>query len=395
MSFGGDADAAESGRMYAACRDRGINFFDCANAYTKGAAETILGKLIDGHRDELIVTSKCFQPDGTGLSNSSGGNRRNIQLAVEASLKRLGTDRLDILFMHRWDKVVPLEETLRALEKLVADGKVIHLGASNYAAWQIAKGLGISEKHGWPRFDVIQPMYSLVKRQVEVEILPLARAEKLGVISYFAGRRRAALRQIRQGRDGRRGPAPGSTREYTKRYGESWVFEVAQAFTAKAGALGVHPVSLAVAWVGGPPGHHLPDHRRPLAGAAPAVSRLHRRGDERDPQVRDRGTLPYPAAGHRPAGGTGGIAVPPDRIPSRASRSALFNFPWVFATCGLAGRACFSPFVSYATDSGGNRQGIKRIRLVAKPAEEIGATCPARRRMRRYGIPSRRSGSAC
>src|SRR5690606_26170655 len=99
--------------------------------------------------------------------------------AVEASLDRLGTDRLDVLFLHRWEPNVPLEETLRALESLVASGKVLYLGVSNWAAWQVAKGLGICERNGWPRIDVIQPMYSLVKRQSESEIFPLALAEGL------------------------------------------------------------------------------------------------------------------------------------------------------------------------------------------------------------------------
>ncbi len=103
MSFGGDANEEESAAMYKACRDRGINFFDCANAYSKGKAETILGKLMRGERDNLVITSKCFNKMGDDM-NARGGNRRHIQRAVEASLKRLGTDRLDVLFMHRWDK---------------------------------------------------------------------------------------------------------------------------------------------------------------------------------------------------------------------------------------------------------------------------------------------------
>lgn len=246
MSFGGDADEAESARMFAACRDLGINFFDCADGYSRGKAETILGRLMKDSRDELVVTSKCFVPMADDL-NARGANRRHILRAVEASLSRLGTDRLDVLFMHRWDPVVPLEETLRALEKLVADGKVLYLGASNYAAWQIAKGLGISAKNGWPRFDVIQPMYSLVKRQAEAEILPLAAAEDLGVITYSPVG--GGLLSGKYGKDRR--PDAGrlmSNQEYTRRYGEDWVFEVADAFTAYAHDKGVHPVTLAVAW---------------------------------------------------------------------------------------------------------------------------------------------------
>ena len=134
MSFGGDADAAESAKMYGACRDAGINFFDCADVYSKGQAEIILGDLMKSERDELVITSKCFSPLSDGV-NARGGNRRYIPQAVEASLKRLGTDRLDVLFMHRWDADTPLEETLRALEDLVRAGKVLYLGVSNYAAW--------------------------------------------------------------------------------------------------------------------------------------------------------------------------------------------------------------------------------------------------------------------
>lgn len=251
MSFGGDADEAESGRMYARCREAGINFFDCADVYSNGAAETILGKLVEGHRDELVITTKCFGAMGDDV-NAGGGNRRHILRAVEASLKRLGTDRIDVLFMHRWDKQVPLEETLRALERLVADGKVLYLGASNYAAWQIAKGLGISAKNNWPRFDVIEPMYSLVKRQAESEIFPLALAEKLGVITYSAVG--GGLLSGKYGKQAR--PDQGrimANPEYIKRYSEDWVFEVAEAFTEFARDMEVHPVSLAVAWAAAHP----------------------------------------------------------------------------------------------------------------------------------------------
>ena len=246
MSFGGDANEKQSARMYKACRDAGINFFDCADAYSRGKAETILGKLMRSDRDGLVITSKCFNPMGDDI-NARGGNRRHILRAVEASLQRLGTDRLDVMFMHRWDASVPLEETLRALEQLVSDGKVLYLGASNWSAWQIAKSLGISQMRGWPRIDVIQPMYSLVKRQVESEIFPLAQEEELGVIAYspIGG-------GLLSGKYGTK-TRPGQGRiidkkEYTDRYGEEWVFEVAEKFTALAKRQDQHPVSLAVAW---------------------------------------------------------------------------------------------------------------------------------------------------
>jgi len=251
MSFGGDADEDESARMFNACRDLGVNFFDCADGYSRGKAEEILGKLMKGARDELVITSKCFVPMADDI-NTRGANRRHILRAVEASLERLGTDRLDVFFMHRWDQVVPLEETMRALEKLVSDGKVLYLGASNYSAWQIAKGLGISEKNIWPRFDVIQPMYSLVKRQAEAEIFPLALAEEIGVISYSPVG--GGLLSGKYGKDIR--PDAGrlmTNDEYTRRYGEDWVFDVAEAFSTYAKTNGVHPVTLAVAWAAAHP----------------------------------------------------------------------------------------------------------------------------------------------
>lgn len=251
MSFGGDADAAESAKMYKACRDKGINFFDCADVYSDGRAEEILGDLIKGERDDLVITSKCFGAMGKDI-NAQGANRRHIKRAVEASLKRLQTDRLDVLFMHRWDDDTPLEETLRALEDLVREGKVLYLGASNYAAWQIAKGLGISERRGWARFDVIQPMYSLVKRQVETEMLPLAAAENIGVITYspvggglLSGKYAPGVRP--------QGGRLIDTEMYAKRYKDDWVYETAGAFTEFANKEGIHPVSLAVAWVAGHP----------------------------------------------------------------------------------------------------------------------------------------------
>jgi len=247
MSFGNEADEKTSAAMYKRCRDLGINFFDCADAYSKGRAEEILGKLIRGERDELVITSKCFNKMGDGV-NAGGGSRRWVSRAVEASLKRLATDRLDVLFMHRWEPSAPLEEVLRGLEDAVRAGKVLYLGASNYAAWQIAKGLGIAERRGWSRFEVVQPMYNLVKRQVEVEILPLAEAEGLGVITYsplggglltgkFAPGRRPNVGRVVE------------REEYQLRYGEGWMVDTAGALTALAAKMKVHPVSLAVAWV--------------------------------------------------------------------------------------------------------------------------------------------------
>ena len=252
MSFGGDADKAESAKMYAACRDRGINFFFFLNTYRGGKAEEILGELIKAERDELIITTKSFNQMAK-YKNTGGNNRRAIIKSLEDSLKRLGTDRIDIHFLHQWDETTPLEESIRALEALVQSGKIIYLGASNFAAWQIAKGLGISERQGWSRFDVLQPMYSLVKRQAEIEILPLAQAERIGVISYSPVG--GGLLSGKYGPNKR--PNKGrilSNTMYAKRYHEDWMFDTAGLFSMLAVDKGTHPVSLAVAWAMAHPG---------------------------------------------------------------------------------------------------------------------------------------------
>lgn len=251
MSFGGDASEEESGRMFRACRERGINFFDCADVYAGGKSEEILGRVMAGERDDLVITSKCHGPTGDDI-NARGANRRHIVRAVEASLKRLATDRIDVLFMHRFDDSLPLEETLRALEHVVQSGKVLYIGASNYAAWQVAKALGIAQRHGWSRIDVIQPMYSLAKRQAEVEILPMAQSENVGVITYSP--LGAGLLSGKYGTEVR--PNEGrliANKMYVKRYAAEGTFETAAAFTAFARDRGFNPVSLAVAWAGAHP----------------------------------------------------------------------------------------------------------------------------------------------
>ena len=182
MAFGGDADAAEAARMFRAARDAGINFFDTADQYNAGKSEEILGQLIRGSRDDLVIATKCFNPTGSDV-NARGANRRHVRRAVEASLKRLGTDRVEVLFLHHYDTRTPLEEHMRALEDVVRDGKVLYPAVSNYAAWQTQAALGYQERHGWAPLQVVQPMYSLVKRQAEVELLPMAQANGIGVVA--------------------------------------------------------------------------------------------------------------------------------------------------------------------------------------------------------------------
>lgn len=251
MSFGGAADEAMSAAMYRRCRDAGINVFDCANVYSAGVAEEILGRLIRDERDQVVITSKVGFPMGDGI-NDKGLSRRNIQLSVEASLGRLGTDRLDILFVHTFDPDTPIEETLRALDKLVREGKILHAGVSNWAAWQIAFSLGISAREGLSSFACIQPMYSLVKRQSEVEILPLAASEGLGVISYSPLGGGLLTGKYGVGRKPDTGRLVDNTM-YATRYRLAQYYKTAEGFEVLARELGVPPATLAVAWVAAHP----------------------------------------------------------------------------------------------------------------------------------------------
>ncbi len=247
MSFGGDADEATSAAMFKRCLDVGINFFDCANSYGRGQAETILGKLLQGVRDELVITSKVCSAMGPGV-NDRGLSRRHIMLQVEGSLKRLQTDRLDLLFLHHTDPDTPMDETLRALDDLVDQGKILYPAVSNWPAWQISKALTHADLRGLARFQCIQPMYNLTKRQAEVEILPLAQAEQVGVIPYSPlGGGLLSGKYTAQNK-----PAAGrlvQNKMYEKRYGEPLYFEIAERFTGYAQDHNLHPATLAVAWV--------------------------------------------------------------------------------------------------------------------------------------------------
>ncbi len=183
MSFGGDADEAESARLYAAVRERGINFLDCADTYQKGRAEEILGRLMAHERDQLVITTKCHQPMGSD-PNAQGSNRRHILRAVEASLRRLGTDRIDVLFMHRWDDTVPVEETLRTLDDLVRAGKLRYVGVSNFSGWHLMKSLAVADRYGLTRYVAHQAYYSLIGRDYEWELMPLGQDQKVGAVVW-------------------------------------------------------------------------------------------------------------------------------------------------------------------------------------------------------------------
>jgi aryl-alcohol dehydrogenase-like predicted oxidoreductase len=252
MTFGNEADEIESAKIFNKCRAAGVNFFDCSNNYSGGRAEEILGKLIHDCRDEVVITTKVSQRIGKDV-NAIGASRRHIMLSIEQSLSRLKTDRIDLYIIHYFDPYTAMDETLRAFDDLVHQGKVLYLGVSNWAAWQIAKALGISAKNGLARFECIEPMYNLVKRQAEVEILPLAQSEQLGVIPYnplggglLSGKYSKGLQ-----------PTSGRIVEltnYNQRYSDPAYYESAERFVDFAQELGVSPVTLAISWVKSHPG---------------------------------------------------------------------------------------------------------------------------------------------
>lgn len=261
MSFGGNADEETSIAMYKQCLEVGINFFDTANVYNGGLSEEILGKCISGHRDEVVLTSKAGMPTGNNM-NSGGLSRRNLFLSIEQSLKRLGTDRIEFYFVHLFDDYTAIEEIVRALDDLQKQAKILFPAVSNWAAWQIAKALGISERELLARFELIQPMYNLVKRQAEVEIFPLARSEQLGVITYsplggglLTGKYSSKQKEQKQGR-------LIEQKNYEKRYGNPDYYHITDKFTKLASQWGYHPASLAVSWV-----LNHPDVTAPIIGA--------------------------------------------------------------------------------------------------------------------------------
>ncbi|MFW5826739.1 MAG: aldo/keto reductase [Alkalispirochaeta sp.] len=251
MSFGGDADEQTSTQLFQQCREAGVNLFDCADVYQNGRSEEILGKLIHDCRDEVVIASKAYFPTGDG-PNERGASRYHVRRSVEASLRRLGTDRIDLYYIHRFDDVTAIEDVFTTLDILVRNGKILYPGVSNYAAWQVQKVLGIAERRSLVAPVAIQPMYNLVKRQAEVELFPMAQANSLGVIPYspLGG----GLLSGKYGVDDR--PTTGRLMEnkmYQARYGDDRVYAVASRFRDLAAEWGYHPVSLAIAWVGAHP----------------------------------------------------------------------------------------------------------------------------------------------
>lgn len=189
MTFGdspwklGGVDQQTADRMVGRCLEAGINCFDTADIYSDGASEEILGRSLGGRRGEVVLATKVFGRMGSG-PNDQGLSRRHVLAAAEDSLRRLGTEWIDLYQVHGFDPLTPLEETLGALDDLVHAGKVRYIGLSNFAAWQIMKALAISDGHGWSRFVSAQMHYSLLGRDIEEEVVPLALDQGLGILCW-------------------------------------------------------------------------------------------------------------------------------------------------------------------------------------------------------------------
>lgn len=253
MQFGGRADAAQSRAMFDACIDAGITHFDTAHLYTEGASETLLGEFIQDRRDGLIIATKA--------AYSGGAGRENIHASAETSRQRMKIDTLDVLYLHRFDPDTDLRESMEALAELRDRGIIRHVGLSNFAAWQVVKAAGIAAAFDLP-IAVIQPMYNLVKRQAEVEILPMA--DDLGILVAPYSPLGGGLLTGKYAA----GDAGRLTEDdrYAARYGQDAMHRTAAELTRLGEELGVHPATLAVAWAA----HH-PTGPSPIISARSAA----------------------------------------------------------------------------------------------------------------------------
>src|SRR3984957_8725661 len=258
MTFGLQSDEATGVAVMDKAVEGGVDFFDTSDAYplggdltTRGRTEEIIGRWLPGKRDQIILATKCFAP--MGPSPMDGGNsRKHILTAVEGSLRRLGTDYIDLYQLHGYDRNTPIDETLSALDDLVHSGKVRYVGCSNFLTYQLVRAIGRSETLRLARFDSVQPRYNLLFRQIEREMLPFCAEDGVGVISYnpIAG-------GLLSGKHNRTAPPPDGSRftlgnagtMYQDRYWHEQMFDTVEALRKLADQAGGSLVTLSVAWV--------------------------------------------------------------------------------------------------------------------------------------------------
>ena len=258
MTFGLQSDESTAVAILDRAAEGGIDFIDSSDAYplggdlsTRGITEEILGRWLRGKRDRFIVASKCFAPTGPAPFDA-GNSRKHIMAAIDASLRRLQTDYIDLYQLHGYDRETPIDETLGALDDLVRSGKVRYTGCSNFLTYQLVRAIGRSETLRLARFDSVQPRYNLLFRQIEREMLPFCLEEGIGVIPYnpIAG-------GLLSGKHSRSAPPPDGTRfnlgtaggMYQERYWHDPEFDTVEELRELAKQAGVNLVTLAVAWV--------------------------------------------------------------------------------------------------------------------------------------------------
>ena len=248
MTFGHGTNEAEATRIVDLAFDAGINFFDTANSYADSESEMILGKALQGRRRNAVVATKFFNPMGPDV-NDSGMSRFHMMQAVEDSLRRLQVDYIDIYYIHHVDTETPLDETLRALDDLVRQGKVRYTACSNYEAWRLLEAVWLSDHKGWERFAAYQPQYSLVVRDIEQEIIPVCALKGIGVVvwsplggGFLTGKYTPGQRTV-----------PGTRSEegwaYPDRYFAANADEILDVLLEIAKELGRSPAQVATRWV--------------------------------------------------------------------------------------------------------------------------------------------------
>lgn len=235
MQFGGRADAQAARAMFDAARAAGLTHFDTAHVYTDGASERLIGEFAQGDGEITIATKVGY---------TGGAGRANLTAQFDESLRRLGTDAVDLLYLHRFDPATSLEETISLFVEWQQSGRIARIGLSNFAAWQVMKAQAVAARFG-SRIDVIQPMYNLVKRQVEVELLPMCADQGIAVHAYSPLGGGLLTGKYAQGGAGRL----SEDSRYAARYAPEAMHQAATGLAALAADLGTHPATLAVAWV--------------------------------------------------------------------------------------------------------------------------------------------------
>ena len=254
MTFGEEwgfgANGDESRAMYDAFREAGGNFVDTANIYTNGTSETMLGEFMNGHRDSIVLATKYSNSAVMGDPNAGGNNRKAMMREVEASLKRLKTDYIDLYWMHIWDQLTPIEEVMRGFEDLVSSGKALYVGISDAPAWYVARANTLAELRGWSQFVGLQIEYNLLERTAENELLPMAKSLGLTVTPWspLAGGWLAGKYLDAENEDGKtsRFSAVGSMEALPPDQQRN--MRIAQEVVNVAGEIGVSASQVALAW---------------------------------------------------------------------------------------------------------------------------------------------------